>query len=144
MRSGFHIWLGFALALPASAQMKVQTIHVHVLNGRSGKPVPRARATVNVFPLSNYETPTNFIADGHGEFSMLVLTTAGISTAVTQHWPCQHLTKAERKQPPARYLVEQILTTGVLSPDTCGKPAQTPQPGVLTLYVRPAHWWQRF
>ena len=140
----FCLGLGFALALPASAQMKVQTIHVHVLNGRSGKPIPRAHATVNVFPLSSYETPTNFTADRHGDFPMLVLTTAEISTAVMQHLPCQRLTRAERKQPPARYPVEQILTTGVLSPDTCGKPAQTPQPGVLTLYVRPAHWWQRF
>ncbi len=144
MRMLFYIGFATALASSATAQMKVETVHVRVLNGRNAKPIKRAHATVNVLPLTKYETPTSFTANAQGNFSLLVLTTAHLSTAIAHHAPCQSLSKADRKRPPTPFSVAEILQDGVVSPNTCGHPRIAPQPGVLSLFVRPAHWWQRF
>ena len=125
----------------AAAQMKVVTIHFHVLNGRSGKPVKYAHATVNVYPLSKDETPTKFTTDSVGNFSMLVLGTAQVSTRMEGHRPCERIAKADRKKPARRFSVEQIVSSGVLSPNDCSSRSASPTPDVLTLYVRPAHRW---
>lgn len=132
------------LASSAPAQMKVETIQIRVENGRNGKPVKCARAIVNVYPMSKYETPTSFITDREGDFSMLVLSSGEVSTILLKHLPCQYIAKADRKKPRMLFPVEQILTSGVLSPNTCGSLSPAPQPGTLILYVRPSHWWQMF
>ena len=40
------------------------------------------------------------------------------------------------------YLVSDILRSGVLAADTCGKLKMTPTPGELIFFVRPEHWWE--
>ncbi len=128
----------------AQAQMKVETLHIHVLNGRNNKPVKRAHATVNVYPLTSYETPTNFVANQQGDFSMLVPTTAQVSMVIAQQRPCQVVSNRRHKTTPILFPVQQILSSGLVAPNNCSRRIAAAEPGVLTLYVRSAHWWQTF
>jgi hypothetical protein len=41
------------------------------------------------------------------------------------------------------YRVQDILRTGVVAQNTCGKARNQPTPGVLVFYVRPLHWWEK-
>ena len=136
--------LTLALLPAAHAQTTVDTIRVKVLNGRNGKPVKRAQATVDVYPKAKYEVPVKFTADQAGSFSLLVQHAGEISTRIEGHEACQSLSKAARKLPPTQFPVAQIASVGVVSPNTCGRPPAAPQPGILTLYVRTPPWWERF
>ena len=135
--------LTLTLLPAASGQITVDTIRVKVLNGRNGTPVIGAQATVDVYPRGKYETPVPFTADRTGAFSLLIEHGGEISTRIAAHSSCEHRTAAERKQPPTRFSVARIVSTGIVSPDTCGRPLAVPQPGTLTLYVQSAPWWQR-
>ena len=136
--------IGFSVLPAAFGQTTVDTIHVQVLNGRSGKPVKRAHVTVDVYPKAKYETPVPFTADLGGSFSLLVDHAGEISTRTQAHPACEHLSRAARKQPPTPFPVAEIMSTGTVSPNTCGRRSAAPRPGTLILYVRSAPWWQRF
>jgi hypothetical protein len=41
------------------------------------------------------------------------------------------------------YHIQDILRTGVVAQNTCGKARNQPTPGVLVFYVRPLHWWEK-
>lgn len=41
------------------------------------------------------------------------------------------------------YRVQEILRTGVVAENACGKARNQPAPGVLIFYVRPLHWWEK-
>jgi hypothetical protein len=41
------------------------------------------------------------------------------------------------------FSTEQVLRTGVVSANTCGKAALSPKPSTLVIFVRPLTWWER-
>ena len=144
MRSYLLLVLALAMLPAALAQTTVDRIQVKILNGRSGKPVKGVRAVVDVYPKAKYETPVDFSTDRQGFFSLLVQHAGEVSTSVPGYLAGERRSGADRKLPPTAFPVSQILSTGVLSPDNCGRPKQVPKPDSLILYVRPRSWWRRF
>ena len=144
MRSYLLLFLPVLAMLPAArAQTTVDRIAVRIVNGRSGKPVKGVRAVLDVYPKAKYETPVDFSTDRQGQFSLLVQHACEISTSVPGYLACERRSGTDRKLPPTAFPVAQILSAGLLSPDSCGRPKQAPQPGSLILYVRPKSWWRR-
>jgi hypothetical protein len=43
------------------------------------------------------------------------------------------------------FAVADILSKGVVSPNTCSKKiVEKLEPGVLTIFIRPLTWWEKF
>ncbi len=133
----------FFIGPQLQAQLQVSTIHIRVLRGSNAKPVRRATVSTTVIPIEPYATPILRSTDPSGEVSLLVQGDAGVRATVLHYPSCRHIPKAERKQPPRTYPVEQILTSGVVSENGCGRHTEAPTPGELILLVRPLHWWKR-
>lgn len=125
------------------AQLQVATIHVRVLRGRKDRAVRKAAVLTTVVPIQPYASPILRTTDLSGKVSLLVQKDAEVRARVLQYPTCGHVPRAQRKQPPTAYAVEQILTSGVVSESGCSRRAVAPTPGELTLLVRPLHWWER-
>jgi hypothetical protein len=41
------------------------------------------------------------------------------------------------------YAVAQVLSTGAVAQNSCGKATCQPVPGKFVLFVRPMHWWEK-
>ena len=126
----------------ASAQTKVETVHIRVLNGHSGKPVKRADTSTLVFPLSPYTTPIERQADTQGNLSLLVPIEGQLTLTVIKHPSCRRLSKADRAKGPAKVSLQDIFATGFVEANGCNQRSIAPSPGELIVYVRPLHWWE--
>ena len=133
----------FSMGPSLQAQLQVSTIHVRVLRGSNAKPVRKAAVSTTVVPIEPYATPILRTTDLSGKVSLLVQSDAGVRAIVLHYPTCRHVAKADRKQPPKTYAVQQILTSGIVSENGCGRHTEAPVPGELTLLVRPLHWWER-
>lgn len=128
----------------ANAQMQVATVHIRVLNGRSGKPVRHAQTFTAMLPASAFSTPIAVKTDAKGVASLLAVSTGELAVTVPHHATCEYKRKSERKTlGPREYPVQQILGAGVVGGDRCGRPRVTAAPGELVVFVRASHWWQR-
>lgn len=128
----------------ASAQLQVSRVQIRVLSGYGGKPIAHAGTSTLMLPETTFSVPIVMRTDRNGTASMLVLSTGKLEVTVPHHATCEYKRRSERKSNgPSAYSVQQILTSGVLGKDHCGHPRVQPTPGVLTVFVRPSHWWQR-
>ena len=134
----------FACAPFAGAQIKVDTVRLHVLNGHTGKPIARADSVTAVLPAGTFANPITTTTDKAGVETVYVPTTSSLQTLVNHHATCDTLPRKERKLGSRPVAADAIMATGVVSGNRCGKRSVAPTPGELTLYVGPAHWWQRF
>ena len=135
-----------SLLLPcaAGAQMQVSRIQVRVLNGHNGKPIAHADTSTLMLPQTIFSMPIPMRTDRNGTLSMLVLKTSEVKVTVPHHATCEYRQKSDRKlKGPSAYPVQQILSSGVLGKDRCGHLEVQPAAGVLTVFVRPKHWWER-
>lgn len=123
--------------------VQVSAVHLRVLRGSSGKPLPKAQVVITVVPETTYVTPLERTTDARGTVSLLVGKDTELRAHVLQYPTCRHVAKADRKQPSPGYAVEQILSSGVVQDNGCNRHSIAPTPGELTLFVRPLHWWER-
>ena len=131
------------LAPLSHAQLQVSPVAIRILNGRNAHPVKLAETINTALPLTPYATPIERKADKGGSYSLLLQSDAQLRTVVTHFRTCRAVPKADRKQPPLAYPVEQIVAQGVVAENRCSNHTVAPQPGTLVLFVRPLHWWQR-
>ena len=128
----------------AGAQIKVDTIRIHVLSGRSGKAVAHADSSTSVLPLGTFADVITTTTDRVGMELVYIPSTSSLRTIVKHHATCDTVPRSQRKNGSRPASAEIIRTTGIVSGNRCGKQTAAAIPGELTLYVRPAHWWQRF
>ena len=41
------------------------------------------------------------------------------------------------------FSTKEIVQSGIVTPNTCGKAKASPEPGEITLFVRPLTWWEK-
>ncbi len=126
------------------AQTKIKTVHIRVLNGRNGKPVKYADTSTVVFPLSPYTTPIERKADKLGDLTLLAPTAGQLTLTVAGHPGCQHISKADRAQGPAKISLQNIFAAGAMEANGCKVRGTPPVAGELIVYVRSLHWWESF
>ena len=121
-------------------------IRIRVLDGRTGKPYTHASIIV---------WDDTLLAPGHAAAVLPSTTTDDQGISVVQTSPSArisiHVTaevgsclpKSRAHEPLSVTRVADILSSGVLQRNICGKPHVEPHPGELVVFQRPLHWYER-
>lgn len=153
-----------ALALLGTASVAAQDIRIKVLNGRNGHPVTDQCLNVWVEGERLFDaviaTDSSGIAVFHaagdpnnttkGRCRGVVVPYRAIAHAESIQtfpvWPfdCQPYKKIgpQANSPPPPYSVRQILTSGLVAGNSCGKVKVLPKPGELVIFTRPLRPWE--
>jgi hypothetical protein len=123
------------LNLNAMAQLAV----VQILNGRNGKPIPKIRVWVS-FDDQKSGQPLDLKTDSQGEVRF---ETNGAKTFRVS--PVGTIACREQQfSAPIDYSVEEVLTTGIVTRNDCGRFNPAASHGRLIYIARPATWWELF
>lgn len=117
--------------IAASAQTPIR---VRLVDGKSGKALTPTSIRVQPSP----EDKPEYLIPAADPASVLVTVHSATSISVTNQFVSCAAAKPDA--PAAQYSVQQILSHGIVSANTCGKGKATvqPKPGELVLYVRHA------
>jgi hypothetical protein len=151
--------IAFAL-VPIGLLAQTATIHVRVLDGRTGKnlsgmdlefvdyhsdPDGRTHSDLNGrMTVTTTVDGDSYIAhpDAHG---VLVFDVLGVDGAWT---PCirQKLYDSNTQTYGSEHLypVATIVASGLVAKNNCSRRTATPKPGELVIFIRPATWWEKF
>ncbi len=136
----------FMLAVLASAPSTAQqSVHIRILNGRTGKPITKAQVTITTY--RNYavsQIQATEAGDGYtvplsGETSIGLGNISGSRTAWNEFDLCAH---GESLKP--LFSVAQIRSEGIVAPNECSpKVGSSPSRGEITFFVRPRTLWEK-
>ena len=122
-----------------SASM-AQEVVLQVINGKTNKPVTKAKLYVSFPPESNRQ-PIQLSTNDSGQ----AMFDTGGATHFQVH-PIALVTCGE--QPPGaqpkNYAVDEITRSGLITTNDCGHSGREPLKGQLAFFVRPAGWWELF
>jgi hypothetical protein len=160
-----RLLLVLALARLGTAEVAAQDIRIRVLNGRNGRPVsdqclnvwvagkrmfdaviPTDGGGIAVFHLAG--DPNNRVQEGRckGVAAPYPAVTHAEAIQTVPAWPvdCQPYKKIRPHQysPPPSYSVEQILATGLVARNSCGKVNVSARPGELIVFTRALRPWE--
>jgi hypothetical protein len=146
--AGPFLVLFFAVGSVFGAAPSGQTIRIRVLDGRNGHPVTTERLNVWVGDkpedlLLFGEGLGYFPTDKNGEVSVPIPEDHAewIEIETDYYFDCRPYRK---DSPRPAYSVKEVLQSGVVLGNTCGKQRAEPRPGEITYFVRPIHWWEAF
>ena len=137
---GVTVWVVLALAhaqntaTPQNVNTKIQ---IHVIDGRTGNPIPYQHVLIFVTNDLHYPEASliNQTTDGRG---IVDISTdyRYIQVFVDWHVLCvKHPNQID-------YATSVVANKGVRSSDSCGKVEVNLQPGDLYIFARPRHWWE--
>ncbi|MEG9434722.1 hypothetical protein JAO29_00790 [Edaphobacter sp. HDX4] len=148
-----------ALVATAGAIGDAQTLHVRLLNGSSGKPI--SNTYVNVWVGNQRKEALSIPIDSSGN-GVLRLTGGAADEglqAESAHSPtfpfapeikvqagfvlCQVKQQKYSWLHITPYSTEDWVRTGIVTANTCGKAVAKPEPGILTIFVRPLRFWEK-
>lgn len=128
--------------LPQSAAIaKEQPLHLTLLDGRNGKPIPSALIRITQTQPPYDLIPANAVpvysdASGHIVLPPQPSDTHGFAVSVSDFWPCGSVK--------INFSFDDVRHTGTVSGNTCKpKITQPPAPGTIVLYVRPYTAFER-
>jgi hypothetical protein len=165
---GFLVLLLFASSATA---LRAQTIEIRLVNGKTGRPVAhgcvgawmkdpskqmslyipadtdgvaRLRLTRNDSEVDVSYNP-KLGCGGTGAINPVLKYDDTLTTYTTGANPSCAFPES---MPNGRYKEmdfpsKEVLQRGVVSANTCGKAAASPQPGVVILFVRPRNFWEK-
>jgi hypothetical protein len=135
-----HTVLILTMLLGFIMQMSGQQIVIQVINGKTNKPISKAklfvsfpaevkRQSVQLFTSENGEATFSFDDADRFEVHPIALVTCG-------------------EQPPGSptpsFSVAEVLSSGVLTKNNCGRSEREPIRGKVIYFVRTAGWWELF
>ena len=125
--------------------LAAQTITVRMLNGKSGRPLSNKNVTLVWSPdFSPLGTVVHLGKDGTGTaeirgdaelFRMIPGPKAGKEPDRIPYIDCNE-PMMERVQ------ISQVLKTGFVPGNACGKKSAIPRPGEIVFWAMPKPWWQ--
>ena len=156
MRRSWPVLLAVVAAVGSTGY--AQTLSVRMLDGRSGKPI--AEGSVNVWVGDHRKAAVPLLGDRDGKTELSLTNDAG--QVKTDGGPsdrptflyapevriqvgfvlCQAVRKKFSWLQITRYSTEDWARTGIVTANICGKATAKPQPGELTLFVRPLTFWE--
>jgi hypothetical protein len=121
-----------------SSHAIAQPIVVQVLNGRSGKPIAKARVYIT-FPYDANRKPLELFSNQQGEVRF-----ESEESKFFEVRPMFLVACGDQPAgyPPMDYSIEETLRTGLVTQDSCGHSTESRQIGRLLYFVRPATWWE--
>lgn len=138
---------------------KAQTLRVRLLNGRSGKPIANTYVNVWVGDQRKDAVPVSINSNGDGTLSLTNSETDALVQAGSSHptiFPyapevrlqvgfalCQSKRQTYSWLQITPYSTDEWTRTGIVTANTCGKAVANPEPGLLTIFVRPLTFWER-
>ena|ERR1700761_9438963 len=130
------------LLLTTCAHSAPRQIKIKLINGRNGEPVKEAIVDVS-FGGKVIPPPTQVVTNSDGDANLQISNSAETimisSQLVVDCRPENHKNYIEENA----YRIQEILSRGVATENTCGKARVQQTPGVLIFYVRPPHWYDK-
>ena len=129
--------LGLAM-LVVPITVRAQLISIRVVNGRTGYPI-----TDEKFQLwfdNQSGSATSISTDKQGVARVDAPSGAALLLSANLYVDCRYSKQTGPQRP--TYPVSEIVQTGVLAANTCGKLKLSAAPGELIFFVRPEHWWE--
>jgi hypothetical protein len=142
MRVEFRLFLTLVLSTAALAAGSSE-ITLRVLDARNGHPIANEHLVVSVgaSPQDVQQQKHHFHlrtdANGVAKLTIAVPDVARIQVWVDFHVLCQ-------KNPNSNsFSISEIEKTGLSTPNNCGRSNLPNTPQQLTVFARPAHWWEK-
>ncbi len=147
--------------------MSAQTIEIALVDGRNGLPIVGRSSYVNAWVGSERKEAIVIPTDAKGvariELTLnpnqVNIPQADNSGSIVIEHPVVKYDEALQINAPyvlcasersnyswlksEEFSTRDILQRGYASPNTCGKAVASPQPGRVTLFVRPLTWWEK-
>ena len=158
LRTAILSYILFAIA-PIRPLAQPATIHVRVLDGRTGKNLSgmnlafvdyHADPDGSTHADLNGRVTVKTAADGDSYIANPdadgVLVFNGLGSGVWTPCTRQKLYDTETRTYGSDYLypVSTIVASGLVASNNCGRRTTTANPGELIIFVRPATWWEKF
>jgi hypothetical protein len=153
------------------ASLRAQTIRIKIVNGRNGHPM--ANRCVNVWIGNRSEPKSRPLletqTDENGAISLrltnedtgiddqkqrLVCGLSGVIDPVVKYGDtvgiragyvsCQPHTPDYSWLAIQDFWIKEVLQSGVVTANACGRVKEAPRPGELILFVRPLSWWEKW
>jgi len=135
-----HIVLILIMLFGFILSMSGQQVVVQVINGKTNKPVSKAKLLIS-FPGGTKPQSLELFTDQNGEAAFSL-----DGSAQFEIHPIALVTCGE--QPPGAkqptFSVSEILQSGVLTKNDCGHSEREPIRGRVVYFVRTAGWWELF
>ena len=155
------------LLLGSSAKpVRAQIIRIEVVNGKTGRPL--AGTCVNVWVGSQRKAAMAIPTDAGGVASLRLagkddeISTRnqwkecglfGVIHPVVKYADSMRINVGYVSCQPHRpdyswlgkldFSTKEVLESGVVTPNACGKAKASPEPGEVILFVRPLSWWEK-
>ncbi len=146
--------------------LRAQVVKVKLVDGKSGLPV--AHSCVNVWVGDRQKAAMAIPTDSSG-LASLRLTDRSDEVDTHSRWKdcgnfgvidpvvlyadsirinagyvlCQSRPPAESWLAMTDFSTKQLIRDGIVTPNTCGKAATSPEPGELVIFVRPLSFWEK-
>src|SRR5579859_6490220 len=155
----------FLISGPSGIVLRAQTIRIRLVNGRNGRPMVNTCVNVGIEHLDHMlEIPTD--KDGIASFRLTdkaAETDVQSQKGICGDWGVIHpvvkysefisinagYVLCELHPPDYSWLAtkklstKEVLQSGIVTENTCGKAKASPKPGEITLFVRPLTLWEK-
>lgn len=129
--------LGLAMVV-VPAKGSAEQITIRVVDGRNGHPIIDEKLQVWFNRQSG--SAMSISTDKQGIAQVDAPSGAALLLSANLYVDCRYSKQTGPERP--TYPISDILRTGVLAANTCGKLKLSPTPGELIFFVRPEHWWE--
>lgn len=126
------------VVLLTSPLMKAQQVLIRVVDGRNGHPISDEK--LQLWFNSQSGSAMSISTDKQGVAKVDAPSGAALLVSANLYIDCRYSKQTGPERP--TYPVSDILRSGVLAANTCGKLKLSPTPGELIFFVRPEHWWE--
>jgi hypothetical protein len=123
--------------LVVPVNVSAEPITIRVVDGRNGHPVTDEK--LQLWFNSQSGSAISISTDNHGVAQVDAPSDAVLLLSANLYVDCRYSKQTGPERP--SYPVSDILRTGKLTENTCGKLKLSPTPGELIFFVRPEHWW---
>ncbi len=153
----FHLLL-LAFSALVGAPCEAQTLRVKLVNGRNGKDVGNTGINVWVGNERKDAVPVSINGEGVGELKLTSpeATTRVEAGSVHPTFPyapqirlqvgfalCQNVRQRYSWLQITPYSTNEWMRSGIVTANTCGTATARPEPGTLTIFVRPLTPWEK-
>jgi hypothetical protein len=124
--------------LVLAAGVSAEPITIRVVDGRNGHSISDEK--LQLWFNSQSGSAMSISTDKQGVAKVDAPSGAALLLSANLYVDCRYSKQTGPERP--TYPVSDILRSGVLSANTCGKLKLSPTPGELIFFVRPEHWWE--
>jgi hypothetical protein len=129
--------LGLVMLVLADG-VSAEPITIRIVDGRNGHSISDEK--LQLWFNSQSGSAMSISTDKQGVAKVDAPSGAALLLSANLYVDCRYSKQTGPERP--TYPVSDILRSGVLSTNTCGKLKLSPTPGELIFFVRPEHWWE--